>query len=887
MSYTIDLIDTVDDSHITIVERAAQSSLILNWSGADEKDGLNLVPSSLNFTLVDTTNQDAFFSDLFTTNETRFAVRLYHTATDSTVWQGFILPDQYSEPYTNGNTFVSFTASDGLGRLRGKYLSDSFYTEESSVIEIIAACLMLTGLELPIYFLPAIENNIQKDWSKIYISGDTLWNNEEKIDAHEVLSGLVKDLICCLYQAEGRWYVEALSRRHIRKNEYFQYSETGVLVGKVEVIKNLKSAIPVPRPEITMVPPYSDINVTTTITPVSFDDHIVQEENKGWAVINGLSGEIYASDWLGHGGFNALARTPDYEVVLPVLAQPVFDFEKYVSLRNKVYVRRGDKISFNAEFEVLLLDSFRGVDITSEVVDRTVELGYWKNTLQVEVYIGTTRIARRNLSFGTDKKAVISFDALPGIGGLLDIVIFQPNFNFGDIVTDVKLNKIALEPIDFVGSPTVSNTLSDDFSIVKDVTLKYTDDSSNGSNAFRLQKLGEKSTEYVSVTVPVLYGFVGSGKNYSVVDLKGAHIIDENRGGVFFFGNGINILDVIYNYSTGEEMVVQTPTPISSGNFEVRIYKNIDVIENREYWQQWSDSFYKVERMRYAEAAALVYRRMHSIAHHKVDLSVKQSVKFSDIMAFEYKGGGEYPVLNCRWDIAKNRSSITMVKSFYQSDGAIQETDNIPPVVQAGSDTVYGPLKTDAYISSVSNDPDGFIVSRLWEKESGPSGVSLATPTEPNTVVEGLTQGVYVFRITVTDNDGATASDTIKITVLKQYSTVLWSTAAPAGLKKFRVVVFPILADGETIKYSGYYTFQPFSEKEDRSFRMIKNGVELLSVTANAGEFKKSDWEVTYIAGTEIEFEMREVTLGVVKAEFLSGTGQSSGVPKTEVVYDV
>ena len=203
MSYTIDLIDTIDDTHTTIFERAGQGSVILGWQGADEKDSLKVVGSSLDFTLVDPTNQDAFFLDLFTANEKRFRVHMFHTETGATVWNGFVLPDQYGEPYTNQNTFVQFTATDGLGRLKGKYLPDSFYDTENSISDIFTALLALTGLSLELFFLPAIENSIEKDWQQIYIAGVSFTDNKKKINAHSILEQLMNDMVCCVYQSDN------------------------------------------------------------------------------------------------------------------------------------------------------------------------------------------------------------------------------------------------------------------------------------------------------------------------------------------------------------------------------------------------------------------------------------------------------------------------------------------------------------------------------------------------------------------------------------------------------------------------------------------------------------------------------------------------------------
>jgi len=89
---------------------------------------------------------------------------------------------------------------------------------------------------------------------------------------------------------------------------------------------------------------------------------------------------------------------------------------------------------------------------------------------------------------------------------------------------------------------------------------------------------------------------------------------------------------------------------------------------------------------------------------------------------------------------------------------------NIPPTANAGANqTITLPTNSVSLSGSQSNDPDGNIVSYLWAKQSG-SGTLSSTNTV-NTTVTGLMQGPSVYRLTVTDNQGATGTATVTITV--------------------------------------------------------------------------------------------------------------------------
>lgn len=93
------------------------------------------------------------------------------------------------------------------------------------------------------------------------------------------------------------------------------------------------------------------------------------------------------------------------------------------------------------------------------------------------------------------------------------------------------------------------------------------------------------------------------------------------------------------------------------------------------------------------------------------------------------------------------------------------QASNVAPTAYAGSDkNISLPVNSVALNGSLSSDPDGTISSYAWSKVSGGS----ATFNQPNNDVcnvINLTEGVYVFRLTVTDNSGATATDDVQVTV--------------------------------------------------------------------------------------------------------------------------
>ena len=90
---------------------------------------------------------------------------------------------------------------------------------------------------------------------------------------------------------------------------------------------------------------------------------------------------------------------------------------------------------------------------------------------------------------------------------------------------------------------------------------------------------------------------------------------------------------------------------------------------------------------------------------------------------------------------------------------------NQSPTANAGADMVITLPTNSVMLSGSGTDPDGSIASYQWKKISGPSQYNIASPSTAQTSFDNLTQGVYSLELTVTDNSGATAKDTVQITV--------------------------------------------------------------------------------------------------------------------------
>ncbi|MBL7710261.1 MAG: hypothetical protein JNJ86_14390, partial [Chitinophagaceae bacterium] len=95
----------------------------------------------------------------------------------------------------------------------------------------------------------------------------------------------------------------------------------------------------------------------------------------------------------------------------------------------------------------------------------------------------------------------------------------------------------------------------------------------------------------------------------------------------------------------------------------------------------------------------------------------------------------------------------------------VNTTGNISPTANAGVDQTITLPTSSVTLTGSGTDPDGTISSYQWTKIAGPTSFSIVSPTQAQTVINSLVQGVYQFELRVTDNGGAIDRDTMTVTV--------------------------------------------------------------------------------------------------------------------------
>lgn len=352
------------------IDYAERHSCKLVYDGGDSKlEGL--MASRLEFSLeVDYSDslQSLFYDYLFSGEENRYLVVLADQD-DNELWQGFLLPDDYSEPYTTGTFFVNFTATDNLGTLKGKFLPDSFYRARQSIIKIIADCLKETGMELPIYHAPSIKNDAAGErYDRLFLHGAAWIENEVKADAYTILEDVINSIGCTLWQQEGYWFVVGYNLRGIGNYNKFEYDADGVYVddGYLKVEKPLYLNWNA-TPQITLKPPYKHVNITTGINKTESllpNDIVAQPWIKKDAAQDDFDKDPLSKYWVGTGlepELTYLAGLPapayagtDIEIRSIVSAFNVYtspsyaqQMANYISLAAPVYVKGGNGEAIN------------------------------------------------------------------------------------------------------------------------------------------------------------------------------------------------------------------------------------------------------------------------------------------------------------------------------------------------------------------------------------------------------------------------------------------------------------------------------------------------------------------------------------------------------------
>lgn len=167
---------------------------------------------------------------------------------DKTIFKGFLVLDDISEPFMPEPNVLTLTASDGLGLLRDQPLVD-FEDEnpvgEYRIAELLAMALRKTGLELGIKAAYNIKNdgfvddisipneNNQHFFVRNYLNAKTF---EDQIGTCVSCREVLEDILgegACLFQRQGYWWIKRIDEIETDGLYITEFDSEGEFVGNL------------------------------------------------------------------------------------------------------------------------------------------------------------------------------------------------------------------------------------------------------------------------------------------------------------------------------------------------------------------------------------------------------------------------------------------------------------------------------------------------------------------------------------------------------------------------------------------------------------------------------------------------------------------------------
>jgi hypothetical protein len=268
----------------TVFDYAEKNSINLIYEGADDKFS-PFMASRLDFSLevpISESLNVLQYDYLFTGNETKFKI-IVKDNFNNIVWQGFLLPEAFNEPYVTGTYYLKLTATDGIGRLKGYIFIKKWYNVRHSVSKIIADCLKFTGLLLPLKIMSSVVMfETSSRWDSIFLLALKWKNENDYADVYTILEAVLIELRLTLHQEKGSWYLNGVNKKGANPI-YDHYDVDGVFLGTFPIFDLPKYLLWYGAPQITIKAPFREVVTTTSadeIQNVFVDDVVLQDWNK-------------------------------------------------------------------------------------------------------------------------------------------------------------------------------------------------------------------------------------------------------------------------------------------------------------------------------------------------------------------------------------------------------------------------------------------------------------------------------------------------------------------------------------------------------------------------------------------------------------------------------
>ena len=791
MNYKIEIIDSQNEAEPLELEYAERDSITLEWLGSDEKNQL-IVGSQLTYTMEVGDAEDGAFEQYFTSDEKRFKVKLIAIDTpEDIIWQGYLLPESYSEPYRGAIFYVQFDASDGLGLLKGKTLEDIYYENEHSVIDYYKAILRQTDLFTFLYFSPAVINTNETNWNKIYIDGTKFIDDGEKKDSYKILSELLNSMQCQLYQADNRWYIEGFNKRNIINPKYTIYNIYATAELETQLEKNIKQLTWLPTPEINLNPAVGKINVFQESEKISTGKTLINGEQQDFSVNNALFEPYWFTDkWKLKPEIKPQIRKPDNQLTI-VYDNQFTDEEavtNYTSLVRPYYVKKNQRINFDISVQQLLFETYQEELLTDKFFEEIQNRQIYEIVLNGQV-IKTNRdtslVDVEYMEYSQNGSASTEFEFEIPENGILDVRLYMPKslIEYANgaftIYSGTVFKSLSLELVsekEKVKSEIINNEKS---SVKSEIELDIADNPLLINQSFYLTKQNElQSSNFNRLWFKIINYHIYEGDLIAQIPIRCAELasrfinlpnkVMHTNGDGTVIGQFIAGADIYFNFEGGEAHYINlgNQTSFSDGHIMIDARNVIDSTIERETWQQWTDDIYTEQPQRYADVIAKMQQYLYKNEAYSIEASTDKPVKYNDVIQFNYKDEIRYfHVTSCQWQPDGNTSNIFAHEMKYNGRKATELNSFVdagpdrylPQTGEPNDDQIY-------YDTAIVTVPSGDIQSAIITNISADGNFFISSgPTDFNAFITNLDGDNYEFELTVTDSNGVTASDTFKI----------------------------------------------------------------------------------------------------------------------------
>ena len=175
--------------------------------------------------------------DFLSTDDRKYHVKFYASGTTDLLWQGFILMDTISLPFTTGRQIVDVICVDALALLKSvNYLPGvPLLTSTETILQTINNCLaylLYPGgykLNFGVNYYTSTMYDTYNVMRQIYITQCNWQNNSDAyLSCYDILEIIMTAFGAQLYQSGGEWWVTSVNERASDTLRIFQTDQNSI-----------------------------------------------------------------------------------------------------------------------------------------------------------------------------------------------------------------------------------------------------------------------------------------------------------------------------------------------------------------------------------------------------------------------------------------------------------------------------------------------------------------------------------------------------------------------------------------------------------------------------------------------------------------------------------